>query len=70
MFPKQGLLGAATGFSAPFSLSVKRILGELNDFTGAPLPLLYSLPRKLSKMRETSVVFVKEKCEIHPFPVN
>lgn len=70
MFLKQGLLGAATGFSAPFRLSVKRILGEPDDFTGSSLPLLYSLHRKLSKMRETSVVFVKEKYEIHPFPVN
>lgn len=64
MFRKPVLLGPAMGFSAPFRLSVKRMLGELDDFTGAPLPLPYSLHRKVSKMRDISIVFVKQKYEI------
>lgn len=55
------LLGTARGFSAPFRLSVKRVLGELDDFTGTPLPLPYSLHRGVSNMRDTSIVFVEEK---------
>lgn len=64
MFPKPVLHGPAMDFSAPFRLSVTRVLRELHDFTGAPIPLLYLLHRKLSNMRDTSIVFVKEKYEI------
>lgn len=64
MFPKPVLLGPAKGFSAPFRLSVMRVIGELYDFTGDPITLLYLLHGNVSNMRDTSIVFVKEKYEI------
>lgn len=64
MFPKPVLLEPAMGFSAPFSLSVTTVIGELYDFTGDPIPLLYLLHRIVFNMRDTSIVFIKEKYEI------
>lgn len=64
MFPKPVLLDPAVGFSAPFRLSVTNIIGELYDFTGHPVPLLYLLHRNVSNMRDTSIVFVKEIYEM------
>lgn len=58
MFPNPMRLGPAMDFSAPFRLFVKRMLGEPDDFTGAPLP--YSVYRKVSKMRDTSIVCQRE----------
>lgn len=61
MFPKPVLLGTEMGFSASFRLSVKRMFGEPHDFTGAPLPLPHSFHRKVSRKRNMSIAFVKEK---------
>lgn len=64
MFPKPVLLEPAMGFSAPSRLSVERLIGELYGVTEDPIPVLYLLHRNVSNMRDTSVVFVKEKYEI------
>lgn len=71
MFRKPMLLGLEMGFSAPFRLSVKRMLGELDDFTGAPLPPPYTLHGKVSKMRDISIILSNRNMKyLHPFPVN
>lgn len=73
MFPKPVLVGPAMGFSAPFRLSVKRMLGEPDDFIGAPLRLPYSLHRKVSKIRDRMFLLCLSKKNmkyLHLLPVD